>query len=444
MFLDRYVLLEPIGQGSVAVVYQAEDTLNNVQVAVKLLEPSLADNHRAHERLRHPAEIMSLFSDPGVPTVYDYGTAPLGDGSSLAYCVLELLTGEALDSRLLRGPLSWLEAVRVAATVADVLTLAHAQNIALRVLAPTSVLLTAEGVKIVDFDAAMIVAPTRAPAPEAVEPRSRRRRASTSDTPPRPRADRGTVAITNLAAEDVHALGCLLDQMLGGTGSGSGLPVALVELLLRCLSDPAHRPDAATASMELWGMLTPGLPVAPAHPDDEPASMSLYSGRRSAAVAAIGSRPALEPMRATAESAAPAYAVPESTAYAVPESTAYAVPESTGYAVPESTGYAVPESTGYAVPESTAGAVSESAAQARAAMARAALDRPRAEPVSYPPQRVAEVSVAAGSMLGGHTSRNGSHGAALGASGGRTAVGPQVTAVHSGQGGRHRRRRTSA
>ena len=37
MFLNRYVLLEPIGQGSVTVVYEAEDTLNNRHVAVKLL-----------------------------------------------------------------------------------------------------------------------------------------------------------------------------------------------------------------------------------------------------------------------------------------------------------------------------------------------------------------------------------------------------------------------
>src|SRR5690349_2090491 len=169
IFLNRYVLLEPIGQGSVTVVYLADDTLNNRQVAVKLLDPALADNRRAQERVRHPAEIMSTLADAGVPRVYEYGAAPLGDGSSLGYCVLELLTGEALDSRLSRGPLPWLEAVRVAATVADVLTVAHAQNIALRVLGPTSVLLTDDGAKIVDFDAAITVTPPAAsePAPEA-------------------------------------------------------------------------------------------------------------------------------------------------------------------------------------------------------------------------------------------------------------------------------------
>jgi serine/threonine-protein kinase len=308
MFLNRYVLLEPIGQGSVAVVYQAEDTLNNRQVAVKLLDPSLADNRRAQERLRHPAEMMSLLEDAGVPRMYEYGAAPLGDGAYLGYCVVELLTGEALDSRLLRGPLSWLDATRVAATVADVLTLAHAQNIALRVIEPTSVLLTADGAKIVDFDAAMFVvpaAPTPGPAPEPPASRSRRRRAAAEEPGRGRRADRGAVAIANLAADDVYALGALLDRMLGGTGPEAGLPAPLVELVLRCLAEPAHRPDAATLSMELWGMLTPGPTVPVASPLDDlllPINARPVPGRH-AAMAELETRAVLE-SRAAVESAA--------------------------------------------------------------------------------------------------------------------------------------------
>src|SRR5262249_9495341 len=124
---------------------------------------------------------------------------------------------------------------------------------------------------------------------------SRRRRSAA----PAQRPDRGAVAIATLAAEDIYALGCLLDQMLGGTGPGAGLPAPLVELLLRCLSDPAHRPDAATLSMELWGMLTPGPAVTMAPPSDQgpmsvPMSLNPAPGRHSAAVAALEARARFE------------------------------------------------------------------------------------------------------------------------------------------------------
>src|SRR5262245_31644798 len=245
---------------------------------------------------------MSLLADAGVPQVYEYGSAPLGDGVELGYCVLELLTGEALDSRLQRGPLGWLDAARVAATIADVLTLAHAQSIALRVLSPTGVLLTVDGAKIVDFDAAVVVVPPPVANPAAASApgsRSRRRRDADAGATSTPRADRWAVAIANLAADDVYALGCLLDQTLGGTGPGAGLPAPMVELLLRCLSDPAHRPDAATLSMELWGMLTPGPAVTMAPPSDQgpmsvPMSLNPAPGRHSAAVAALESRALVE------------------------------------------------------------------------------------------------------------------------------------------------------
>jgi serine/threonine-protein kinase len=422
MFLNRYVLLEPIGQGSVTVVYQAEDTLNNLQVAVKLLEPSLADNRRAQERLRRPAEIMSLLSDAGVPRVYEAGTAPLGDGSALGYCVMELLTGEALDSRLARGPLPWLQAIRVAATIADVLTLAHAQSIALRVLGPTGVLLTADGAKIVDFDAAMVVVPPPpAPAPPTGSGGSRRRRSAA----PAPRPDRGAVAIATLAAEDVYALGCLLDQMIGGTGPGAGLPAPLVELLLRCLSEPAHRPDAATLSMELWGMLTPGMPPPSSSfeggPPSVPMSLNTAPGRHSAAVAALESPSSVEShvveayisesypadsygtdSYASESFAADSFASgSHGTSSYAGEAYAASPYESESYGadayVAESYAAESYVTESYASDASESHGSAESAAQARGALARAALDRSRHD---HPVEQIAYRSTVDAATVG--------------------------------------------
>src|SRR5262249_15854468 len=181
---------------------------------------------------------------------------------------------------------------------------------------------------------------------------SRRRRSAA----PAQRPDRGAVAIATLAAEDIYALGCLLDQMLGGSGPGAGLPAPLVELLLRCLSEPAHRPDAATLSMELWGMLTPGVaPPPPAFEDGPlsvPMSLNQAPGRHSAAVAALESRSSVE-----------AHIVDSYT------SESYA----TEFAGAES----YDESYGSESYGSESRASAESAAQARGALARAAVDRSR-------------------------------------------------------------------
>ena len=84
-FLNRYVLGQPVGRGRVSVIYEADDTVNSRRVAVRLLAPQFAGDPHARDRVRHPAMIMTMLRDAGVPRVYEFGDAPLGDGSTIAY-----------------------------------------------------------------------------------------------------------------------------------------------------------------------------------------------------------------------------------------------------------------------------------------------------------------------------------------------------------------------
>ena len=136
----------------------------------------------------------------------------------------------------------------MAATVADVLTVAHAQGIVLGALTPASILLTADGPKVVDLDAAGGMAPVTVAEP--VRSRRARGRNRTDVAPPGPAGP--------TPAEDIRALGAVLREMVSGPGLAD-LPPTLPALWQACLGRDDEQPDAPSLSLELWGLLTPQL-----------------------------------------------------------------------------------------------------------------------------------------------------------------------------------------
>src|SRR5690349_11310352 len=149
--LRRYVLIGAIGQGGVSTVYAAVDARDGRKRAVKVLAPSLANDPRARDAARREALITDRLRHPSVPQVFEYGEAPLPDGTVVPYVVLELLAGVPLTRRLARGRLEWPEAVRIAVTTADVLAVAHSRGVVHRDLTARNVMVSPDGIKIIDF-----------------------------------------------------------------------------------------------------------------------------------------------------------------------------------------------------------------------------------------------------------------------------------------------------
>jgi serine/threonine-protein kinase len=286
--LQRYVLLGPIGHGGVSVVYQAVDAVSPRPLAIKLLAPPLSENARARDNVRREALITQRLRHPSVPKVYDFGDAPLPDGTVVPYVVMELLSGVALTGRLAGGgPLPWREAVAAAATVADVLAVAHRRGVVHRDLTTDNIMMTPSGLKIIDFGLATTV---------DAEDRPRLLRS----TPRRhPTIPRHPVTSAHLPADDVYALGVLLYQMLTGQSpypgttpstyvaagrlrsvaptpvlTVAGLPPRLAEICRACMAKrPAQRPSSHEVALALWTMIAPEPPAfarppaAPAHRD---------------------------------------------------------------------------------------------------------------------------------------------------------------------------------
>lgn len=244
----RYVLMGPLGRGGVCEVYHAVDVVDSRASAIKMVNPALAQDRRVWDLVRREAEITERLRHPSVPKVYGMGEAALPDGTVVPYLALELLRGVPLAGRLASGPLPQDEALRIAATIADVLAVAHRRGVAHRDLNPANIMMTPTGIKIIDFGLA-------------------------AETP----------ASGAGPAEDVYALGVLLYHMLTGcspyprTSPATalagfkqpqpaptpvllvpGLPRAVADLCRSCMAKrPADRPDSARVALALWSVLAP-------------------------------------------------------------------------------------------------------------------------------------------------------------------------------------------
>lgn len=140
--LGPYEILAPIGAGGMGEVFRAKDTRLDRAVAIKILPPHLAADAQFKERFEREARTISQLNHPNICTLHDVGEN---------YLVMELLEGETLADRLVRGPLALNELLRYGAEIAEALDKAHRAGIVHRDLKPGNVMLTRTGAKLLDF-----------------------------------------------------------------------------------------------------------------------------------------------------------------------------------------------------------------------------------------------------------------------------------------------------
>lgn len=146
--IGRYRIISQLGAGGMGQVFLAEDPDLGRRVAVKVLTPG---GHDAGEdrarRFMQEARLASAINHPNIAQIFEIGEA---DGA--AYIVMELVEGEALSARVLRGPLDWPSVVDIGLQLFDALDEAHARGVVHRDLKPANVVVTARGhIKILDF-----------------------------------------------------------------------------------------------------------------------------------------------------------------------------------------------------------------------------------------------------------------------------------------------------
>ena len=145
--LSHYRLLDPIGQGGMGVVYEAEDTRLGRRVAVKLLAPSLATDPNAVARFLREGRVAATLSHPGVCAVLD-----VGEQGGQPFIVMERLFGTTLRRALSGKALPVERVLALGARLAEALEAVHARGLVHRDLKPSNVFLARDGsVRLTDF-----------------------------------------------------------------------------------------------------------------------------------------------------------------------------------------------------------------------------------------------------------------------------------------------------
>jgi serine/threonine protein kinase len=202
--LGPYVIEAPIGSGGMGDVYRARDTRLDRAVAIKIVLGAFGD------RFEREARAISALNHPHICTLHDVGRE-----RDTAYLVMELVEGTHP-----RGPLPVDTTIRYGIQICSALEAAHKAGIVHRDLKPANIIVTRQGVKLLDFGLAKVQVPVTSPAdgatapivtaahtvlgtlqymaPEQVEGR---------DADPR---------------SDIFALGCVLYEFLTGTPAFGG------------------------------------------------------------------------------------------------------------------------------------------------------------------------------------------------------------------------------
>jgi eukaryotic-like serine/threonine-protein kinase len=298
----RYALLDVLGSGGMATVWRATDQVLGREVAVKLLSPQLAADRAFRHRFEREAKHVAALSHPALVTVFDCGT----DGTT-PFIVMELVAGQTLRQILDEdGALAPDDAIMIAAAVCEALEAVHEAGLVHRDIKPANIVLSAAGVKVLDFGISRLegtAGGTRTQAVLGTAAYLAPEVASGEQAGPR---------------SDLYALGCVLFEMLTGrppftadadvavayrhvhddpgppSALRPGLPGQLDWATTQLLAkDPAARPaDAAAARASLLAALTPGRtavlppqtgltpnePVPPARPTRRPTRPELVLG----------------------------------------------------------------------------------------------------------------------------------------------------------------------
>ncbi|HEY7874766.1 MAG TPA: Stk1 family PASTA domain-containing Ser/Thr kinase [Actinomycetota bacterium] len=225
-FSNRYRLVARVAGGGMGDVYRAHDLLLDRAVAVKVLQPGLANDPELVGRFKAEARAAARLTHPNVVAVYDWGE----ESERTYYMVMEFVPGTDLRDVLVgRGRLEPAQAASIVADVCEALAAAHESGLVHRDVKPENVLIAPGGkVKVADFGIAAVADSDRT-APGGVIPGTLRYLA--------PEQARGGHAGP---AADIWAAGAMLYELVTGTPphQGSG-----AELLRRRAEEPLAPPS---------------------------------------------------------------------------------------------------------------------------------------------------------------------------------------------------------
>lgn len=218
---DRYQIIKSIGEGGMANVYLAYDTILDRDVAVKVLRGDLSNDEKFVRRFQREALNASSLSHPNIVEVYD-----VGDDNGQYFIVMEYIEGKNLkELTKKRGKLTTTEVVDIMSQIADGLSVAHDSYIIHRDIKPQNIMILENGlVKITDFGIAMAMNATQLTQTNSVM-------GSVHYLPPEQASGKGSTL-----KSDIYSMGILMYELLTGVLPYRGDNA--VEIALKHLKEP--------------------------------------------------------------------------------------------------------------------------------------------------------------------------------------------------------------
>jgi eukaryotic-like serine/threonine-protein kinase len=218
---NRYEIIKLLGEGGMANVYLAFDTILERKVAVKILRGDLSSDDKFVRRFQREALAASSLSHPNIVEMYD-----VGEDEGNFYIVMEYVEGKNLKQLLKRrGILTITEVIDIMNQLTDGLSHAHDAYIIHRDIKPQNILILDNGlVKITDFGIAMALNNSQLTQTNSVM-------GSVHYLPPEQAAGRGSTI-----KSDIYSLGILMYELLVGRLPFKGENA--VEIALKHMRDP--------------------------------------------------------------------------------------------------------------------------------------------------------------------------------------------------------------
>jgi len=257
--LASYEIVALLGAGGMGEVYRARDVRLRRDVALKVIA---SNEGEARRRVLSEARAAAAVSHPNICQIFE-----IGEEQDTLFITMELLTGETLADRILRGPLAIGQAIPLAVEALTALQVIHEQGLIHRDLKPANIFLTPHGVKILDFGLARPV--SVAVDPSLTQTMTRATQAGAIMGTPRYMSPEQIHGRTLDARSDLFAMGATLYEMLAGRPAFAGS--TSVDVLHATLHEA---PAALGGSRTIESVNRIVQRLLAKSPDDRPASAS--------------------------------------------------------------------------------------------------------------------------------------------------------------------------
>ncbi|MBC7975987.1 MAG: serine/threonine protein kinase, partial [Myxococcales bacterium] len=156
--LGAYKIVRMLGEGGMAIVYEATHVALGRRSAIKMLRPEMANQAHIVTRFLNEAKAVNIIDHQHIVSIFDYGDSQYGG----VYFVMEFLEGETFDDLMRkRRPMQLSLFLHVFGQIAKALAAAHAKQIVHRDLKPANIFVIAREdnpyfIKLLDFGIAQL------------------------------------------------------------------------------------------------------------------------------------------------------------------------------------------------------------------------------------------------------------------------------------------------